>query len=221
MSSCTHNNVRIGSGFRFIACSTLFMFLMTSCGTYNAAIYNDKGAGYPETTSKNYIHNLTLCIVPSTEDNRLRIDSGINDVVIDCNISNNIQYKIKDEFKKTVIVSDDKAKYACDVHLYVKQAMTSEGDRMVYQFNMKAEDAKTGKMFYAEKTSSQRNYDKSSGAFMFFSTLLFPPVLGGFFYALRTHSIAADNFEAAKAMINYAVDENIAKFEKAAIPSHL
>ncbi|HTP66496.1 MAG TPA: hypothetical protein VMJ66_13975, partial [Geobacteraceae bacterium] len=107
----------------------------------------------------------------------------------------------------------------CDVNLYLNQTMTSENEVMSYHLDMKAENVRTGKIFYAEKTGSSQEYDKSKPSFMFFGTLLFPPVLGGLFYAIRVNAIAGNNCDMAKVMINNAVEENVGKFSKADFPS--
>lgn len=203
---------------RVAACSTLSLFMLTSCANYQGTFYAPKDMGNTETISKNYVHDLQVCIVPEATDNILKIDSGLNEVLIDCDVSRYIQNKIKDDFKNCTIVSDEKAHSTCDVNLYLKQSIISESNKMSYHLYMKAKDVKTDKIFYSEKTTSGRYYDKSSGAFMFFSALLLPPVLGGLFYAIRVNSIADTNFETAKSMISYAVDENVARFDKASFP---
>ncbi len=201
---------------KFVTCCTMLLFL-TSCATYQGTYYSGNGAGNAEVKGNHYQHDLTLCIIPASADHTLVVDSGCNNVEIECDIAGCIQSKIKDDFRSsTVLGAKDSRK--CDINLYLKQTMTSENSVMSYQLEMKAEDVKAGKVFYAERTGSSQEYDKSKPAFMVFGTLLFPPVLGGFFYAIRTHAIAGTNYDIASGMINSAVEENVAKFSKASFP---
>ncbi len=131
--------------------------------------------------------------------------------------SRGVVSELKDDFRSSIVLGAKDTR-KCDVNLYLKQAMTSENSVMSYQLEMKAEEVKTGKVFYAERTGSSQEYDKSKPAFMVFSTLLFPPVLGGLFYGIRTNAIAGANYEIASGMINSAVQENVAKFSKATFP---
>ncbi len=65
--------------------------------------------------------------------------------------------------KTIVLGAKDSRK--CDVNLYLKQTMTSENSVMSYQQEMKAEDVKAGKVFYAIRTHAiaGTNYDIASG----------------------------------------------------------
>jgi hypothetical protein len=49
---------------------------------------------------------------------------------------------------------------------------------------------------------------------MFFSTLLFPPVIGGFLYGMNAYGKSKGNFESSERIIRKAIESNLGSLEK-------
>jgi hypothetical protein len=201
-----------GEAMRIVSLLTVIAFLLSSC-SYHGTI-NKLDTGGPEQTNVGKPrYNAVACIVDSREDHhRLVLDSGAGDTVIEFELCDYLRHNLKDLFAKTMVVKDQQEKEECGIFIYPKQDLVCYGEEMVYNFEMKMNDAATRNQFYSYRTSESGECAKSSPAFMFFSTLLFPPVLGGFFYGMNAHSKSKGNFESAEGMIRRGIDNNIASF---------
>jgi hypothetical protein len=196
-----------------ISILTIMLFLLTSC-SYNGTIYKAKENASMETTSSLYRYNTVACIMGSPNEKQLIIDSGINDTVIDLDFPEYIQDNLKELFVKTLVVKTEQKSLPCSHYIYPKQELTCYNNKMLYNSGIKVYDAKTNKEIFSHKNTESGDCEKSKGALMFFSTLLFPPVLGGLFYGLNASGKAKDNFVTANKLITQGIRSNIAAFEK-------
>lgn len=199
---------------RIVSMLTIIAFLLTSCSYYGTINKLDTG-GPAETNVGTPRYNAVACIVDGRDDlHRMMLDSGVGDTVIDFELCDYLRHNLQDLFAKTLVVNDQKEKGDCGIFIFPKQDLVCYGEEMVYNFELKINDAATRNQIYSYRTSESGGCAKSSPAFMFFSTLLFPPVLGGFFYGMNAHSKSKGNFESAEGMIRRAIDNNIASFAK-------
>ena len=188
---------------------TIIAFLLTSCSYYGTIAKRDIG-GPAQTNLGSPRYNAVACIVEGKDDHRLVIDSGCGDTVIDFEVCDYLQHNLEGLFAKTRVVSEKQASADCGVFIFPKQDIVCYGEEMVYNFEMKMNDSAGGRQLYAYKTSESGECNQSSPGFMFFSTLLFPPVLGGLFYSMNAHGKSKGNFENADLMIRRAIDNNVA-----------
>jgi hypothetical protein len=198
---------------RVVSFLTILAFLLTSCSYYGTIEKRDIG-GPAQTNMGSPRYNTVACIVEGKDDHQLVIDSGCGDTVIDFELCDYLQHNLKGLFAKTQVVSDKKANGDCGVFIYPKQDIVCYGEEMVYNFEMKMNGPAGGKQLYAYKTSETGECNQSSPGFMFFSTLLFPPVLGGIFYAMNAHGKSKGNFESAELMIRRGIDNNVSAFAR-------
>lgn len=197
---------------------TIMMFLVTSC-SYTGTVYKPTGSSSNETTSNLYRYNSTACILAVPNDNKLVIDAGISETVVEFDVYRYLQQQIKEAFAKTYIITDRNQNSSCNVIIAPRQKLVCAKNSLLYEFEMKMYDASNSQQIFSNKTSGALDCEKGSAALMFFSTLLFPPVLGGFFYGINAHGKAVDNFESADKLIRQSISTNINAFEKAEISS--
>lgn len=196
-----------------ISLLTIIAFLLVSC-SYNGTIYKSGEGVNGPVTSNLYRYDAVACIVPGDNDSRIVLDSGVNNTVIDFELSGYLQQRLKDVFSKTVVVRTEEDKANCSLFVYPKQDLSCYEEDLVYNFEMKMHNAGSRNPLYSYRTSETGSCSKSSPGFMFFSTLLFPPVIGGFLYGMNAYGKSKGNFESAERIIKKAIDSNLSSLEK-------
>jgi hypothetical protein len=202
-----------GAAMKTISFVTAALFLLTSC-SYNGTIYKSAGGGAALVASNLYRYDAVACIVEGQNDSEIVLDSGVGNTVIEFELSPYVQQRLKDMFSKTVVVKREEVNAGCNLFIYPKQDLACYEEELVYNFDVKMKNAGSNNLLYSFKTSETGSCAKSSPAFMFFSTLLFPPVIGGFLYGMNAYSKSKGNFDSAERIIRKAIDSNLTLLEK-------
>ena len=198
---------------RTVSILTMMVFLLCSC-SYHGTIAKPGIGGPSRANMGSARYNVVACIMEGTDNHQMVIDSGCGDTVIDFALGDYLQGSLQGLFAKTMVLGERQSVADCGLYIYPKQEIVCYGEEMVYNFEMRMKESANGRQYFSYKTSETGECNQSSPGLMFFSTLLFPPVLGGFFYAMNAHGKSKGNFEAAEVMIRKAIENNVSAFAK-------
>ena len=134
------------------------------------------------------------------------IDSGLYKTVVEFDLDGYMQKRMNDTFADITVVEQDAPTNKYDVLLYPSRELTIDDEKIRCLISLKIVDNSSKRILLDESLTYDDHYERSSWAGLFFSSLLWPPVLGMPIYIANASGRAVRNGVALERLMKTTTD---------------